>query len=601
MWRYATFFLALSVIATGVGFCGTWGAEAYQRLLSERVHQGLEVLGVNWMHLRVDGLKVELSGEAPDPDARLLAVRTARATVPNADVTDRTTAVPRPLPPRPPIQLELHRDAEALTLTGQLSSARMQDDLAEQLQTAASDLEFQDLTGTNAAAAPVAWEDMRALIVQSVSGLKTAYLRVSPDTVEITGIAADEAARTALQDRLIASAGDRITLVLDLSVPPDVAIPFRFAAWKDFGGLRVETCAARDEDERVAILATLGRHGLDGHPGACPVALGGPDGPWEQAVAAGLEALDSLPAGSLDLIYQTLHLEAAPPSDQSDFDRTAAELAEALPQEFRLQARLVQTASGQAVPRDAYWLSIGAQAGKIALQGRMPGMAEREALVTFAAALTSRAAVEDALVVAEGPPPSGWHHAAQELLARVAELEDGAAEMTAGRIRLQGRMDDPVEAGEMRRTLLAALPEFEISTRIEIDLPGAIGRMPLVDEACIAELNRLLRDQPLVFETGSAVIDKASMPIVTNLAETFGRCDEIVVEIGGHTDSKGSESLNLRLSQARADAVLAALAGQSVPLDRLSARGYGEAEPIASNQTEAGRARNRRIEFRALE
>jgi OOP family OmpA-OmpF porin len=59
--------------------------------------------------------------------------------------------------------------------------------------------------------------------------------------------------------------------------------------------------------------------------------------------------------------------------------------------------------------------------------------------------------------------------------------------------------------------------------------------------------------------------------------------------------------LNQLLSQARADAVLDALMVRGVPLDRLSARGYGEEQPVASNENEAGRALNRRIEFSALE
>ena len=69
------------------------------------------------------------------------------------------------------------------------------------------------------------------------------------------------------------------------------------------------------------------------------------------------------------------------------------------------------------------------------------------------------------------------------------------------------------------------------------------------------------------------------------------------MEIAGHTDSTGSESGNLRLSQERADAVLAALRAEDLPLPGLTARGYGEADPVADNGTADGRAANRRIAF----
>jgi OOP family OmpA-OmpF porin len=96
-----------------------------------------------------------------------------------------------------------------------------------------------------------------------------------------------------------------------------------------------------------------------------------------------------------------------------------------------------------------------------------------------------------------------------------------------------------------------------------------------------------------MFESGSrAALDR--------LGEILRRCDSGRIEIGGYTDSRGREELNQRLSQARAEAVLDALIARGVTLDRLSARGYGEERPAATNDNEAGRALNRRIEFTAL-
>ena len=72
-------------------------------------------------------------------------------------------------------------------------------------------------------------------------------------------------------------------------------------------------------------------------------------------------------------------------------------------------------------------------------------------------------------------------------------------------------------------------------------------------------------------------------------------------EIAGHTDSAGSEKLNLKLSQQRADVIKKYLyLEHSIPLERLKAKGYGESMPVASNDTEEGRAKNRRVVIKRL-
>jgi len=69
------------------------------------------------------------------------------------------------------------------------------------------------------------------------------------------------------------------------------------------------------------------------------------------------------------------------------------------------------------------------------------------------------------------------------------------------------------------------------------------------------------------------------------------------IEVGGHTDNTGDAAANLTLSQQRADAVVAKLAELGVAADTLTAKGYGQEMPRASNDSEEGRAQNRRIEF----
>jgi OOP family OmpA-OmpF porin len=105
-------------------------------------------------------------------------------------------------------------------------------------------------------------------------------------------------------------------------------------------------------------------------------------------------------------------------------------------------------------------------------------------------------------------------------------------------------------------------------------------------------------ESKIVFEPGSVEITEAAGEILDRIAEILPDCLHVPMEIGGHTDSQGREEMNLGLSQSRADAVLNGLLARGVLVSNLTARGYGETRPIADNETEEGRERNRRIEFR---
>jgi OmpA-OmpF porin, OOP family len=105
----------------------------------------------------------------------------------------------------------------------------------------------------------------------------------------------------------------------------------------------------------------------------------------------------------------------------------------------------------------------------------------------------------------------------------------------------------------------------------------------------------------VMFEFNKADIRICETPFVLDeVAETLKDHPDIKVEIAGYTDWIGSQEYNLKLSQRRADAVRTYLISKGVAADRMTAVGYGKENPIASNETDEGRAMNRRIEFKIL-
>lgn len=103
--------------------------------------------------------------------------------------------------------------------------------------------------------------------------------------------------------------------------------------------------------------------------------------------------------------------------------------------------------------------------------------------------------------------------------------------------------------------------------------------------------------ETIQFETGSATLKTSSNAILNDVVQVLTDVPTMQLRIEGHTDSEGPDATNLQLSQERAFSVKAYLESRGIDRDRLQAVGRGELEPIDTNRTPTGRARNRRVEF----
>lgn len=101
----------------------------------------------------------------------------------------------------------------------------------------------------------------------------------------------------------------------------------------------------------------------------------------------------------------------------------------------------------------------------------------------------------------------------------------------------------------------------------------------------------------IAFDVNKATIRPESMGTLNMIAQLMKENPDLKFEVGGHTDSDGGDAENMKLSQARADAVKAQLTSMGVAADRLTAKGYGETKPVAGNDSPEGKANNRRVEF----
>jgi len=115
------------------------------------------------------------------------------------------------------------------------------------------------------------------------------------------------------------------------------------------------------------------------------------------------------------------------------------------------------------------------------------------------------------------------------------------------------------------------------------------------------EVEAVIELEGVHFDFDKATIKPEGMAVLDQAAALLKTHERVIVEVAGHTDSVGSEAYNQGLSERRANAVKDYLTAKGITASRLSARGYGESQPVASNDTDAGRAENRRVELIVLD
>jgi OOP family OmpA-OmpF porin len=229
----------------------------------------------------------------------------------------------------------------------------------------------------------------------------------------------------------------------------------------------------------------------------------------------------------------------------------------------------------------------------LTLTGYVPDNAVHAALVAAAGRKFFNEKVVDNLKASVGAPP-GFSNAVVVALGALSRLSTGTLAVSDRAVMLSGDALFDAAVGQIRAGLSKDLPQgWQVKAEITLKPQAS----PVDATVCQQLFADLLEKGKIRFESGRATIDPDSAGLLDRLIETAFRCPGVNIEIAGHTDSDGDAAFNQTLSEKRAQAVQDYLLRAGLPQDRFMAVGYGSTRPLADNDNDEGKAKNRRIEF----
>lgn len=562
------------------------------------VETELEGSGLGWADVDVSGLEVFLFGTAPDEAARFRAISAAGRVVDAARIIDQMDVAEAEEILPPTFSVELLRNASGINAIGLIPTSTDLDDVMERLSEINKDGKITEFVEAANFPAPDGWERTLTFAIGALRDLPQSKISVISGRVTVIASADSQEAKTRAEITLARRKPDNLDLQLDISAPRPVISPFTLRFAINELGPHFDACAVDTAEGRERIVAAAERAGMAGQPD-CTLALGAPTKNWSQAASLAIDKLAELGAGSVTFSNADVTLTAIEGTSQILFNRVVGELESALPDVFVLKATLpVAPDADDEGPRD--FVATLSPEGSVQLRGRVASGTARVLTESFAKA---RFGSNDVLMAArvDAELPANWQTRILASLEALSLLENGSITMTAESADIYGRTGNEQASTEIASLLVEKLgPDTLLDIKIEyVRRLDPVLALPSPAE-CVADIRQIIGDRKISFEPGAAVFDSTALAILDDLAEHLKRCEDIQLEIGGHTDSQGRETMNQTLSKDRAQAVLDALRSRRVRTSLYTVVGYGETMPIASNDTGEGREVNRRIEFKLI-
>ena len=260
-------------------------------------------------------------------------------------------------------------------------------------------------------------------------------------------------------------------------------------------------------------------------------------------------------------------------------------------------------------------LSIQQQDGAVVLGGRLASQASIDTVVNAAKATFGNENVVNELILSAQVKTAEWLDATTRFLPSLVSMGSAQLKISDSDSLLTAEVESHGE-----RLMLVYEAKKLLGSNLDTEVavtgsaaPGTVRENTADSEsvvtqedpelkACQSRLDARMKGKKVLFASNTAELQATSYSILDQIISALEQCDEVVSKnkliIAGHTDSSGDEAYNLALSQRRADAVKAYIVSAITDTGLISSVGYGENQPVESNDTVKGRSQNRRIEFK---
>ena len=235
---------------------------------------------------------------------------------------------------------------------------------------------------------------------------------------------------------------------------------------------------------------------------------------------------------------------------------------------------------------------FAAQDSPVVIKGVVATSSDKQQLLEKLKAQYPNKTVRDEIEVRSNISiPTNWQQIATTIIdSDISNISQGRIDIHGTTISLHGKVSSLEQKQAIQNRIHTRLTDLY---QLDNQLVVVEGEQRLLDDT--------LGNRIVEFESGSTTLTPMGLGILDDMAGVLQRVGDKPVTITGHTDNVGNPSSNLVLSNKRAEAVKQYLIGRNISAARLSTTGKGDADPIASNDNEEGRTRNRRIEFTLAE
>lgn len=576
---------------------GLIGAIAIENANSAKAISLLKLNGHQWATINPDGMKIIVQGNAPDSLSQNSALNILQAQFNSSQIVDQIRVNGQALPKslRPSIRLQKF-DTSIIafgTTENEVARQTIIDKLNQAFPDMTAEVIIQSLQGNSSPE----WQQIAGFAVHSLTLPQVSLVETDNSSIVITGLAQNEITKQTIISQLDVLKPKSIDVEYRFALNPLPAVsPYTYQIDIFLTHSDLKSCYAENLIDRDRILA-VATGDSNQQAGDCQLAVGAPDEYWALAIEYLTSTVRAAGGGSILAKDNRFYVTA---SDDLSYQQLQSSGFANLPVGYQVSLISSETNELQDNNEDILLIISKLADGQIEFSGAFPDQNSRRVALLTSSVTYDSIAIEDHTIINPSVSyPSG--NSLQLANEALSLLHSGFAILKPNEIVISGVSDDALT--EDMISDLFALESGQTVYRLNIRYDSTINAPPPPMNArlCVKRLNDTQKLSKITFEPGSSRINADALDNIQQIADILENCQHVPIEVSGHTDSQGRESMNQQLSERRARAVLDAILDTGLTPMNLTSMGYGETRPISDNSTKEGQEQNRRIEFQLFD